>query len=90
MALNIGKEYQSLGIELGLSPAEIEHICLDFKTTVDRIRTMLLKWKEQNKANATIEVLTEAMKIVGIDAVTVVESAKGNVWKLHYKRKGRY
>ncbi|XP_060604987.1 uncharacterized protein LOC132757658 [Ruditapes philippinarum] len=76
MALHIGKEYQSLGIELGLSNAEIEHICLDYKATVDRIRGILLKWKDQNVGNATLEVLVNAMNVVGIDAVTVIETAK--------------
>ncbi|XP_053385683.1 uncharacterized protein LOC123537873 [Mercenaria mercenaria] len=76
MAHHIGKEYQSLGLELGLSQAEIDHINLDSKTTVDRIREMLMKWKEKEEGEATLEMLTNAMEVVGIDAQVVLQSAK--------------
>ncbi|XP_060604985.1 uncharacterized protein LOC132757656 [Ruditapes philippinarum] len=71
IAQNIGKEYETLALELGLSQAEMDHISLDSNTAIDRIRRMLLRWRDKMKGEATLDTLTEAMKAVGIDSSTV-------------------
>ena len=74
MAQNIGREYESLAIELGLSQAELDHINIDSRTTVDRIRRVLVRWRDKMRDEADLDALTEAMKAVGIDYSSVLES----------------
>ncbi|XP_053386499.1 uncharacterized protein LOC123537921 isoform X2 [Mercenaria mercenaria] len=76
MAQHIGKEYKSLGFELGLSQVEIDHINLDSETTTDRTREMLMKWKNKEEGEVTLEMLKNAMEeAVGIDAQEVLQKA---------------
>lgn len=76
ISYHIGKEYQSLAFELGLSKEELDHINLDFSTALDRIRSVLLRWKRKEERGATLDCLKSAMEAVGVDAVKALESIK--------------
>jgi hypothetical protein len=76
MAHKIGKEYNALGIELGLSQAEMDHIHMEQRTVVDKITAMLIKWRDTNGRHATMEELRRAMVLVGIDAFAVIGSVE--------------
>ncbi|XP_060600602.1 uncharacterized protein LOC132754032 [Ruditapes philippinarum] len=58
----VGKNWQILGIKLGLSNVQIEQIELDNQTTGLRIFKMLLKWTAQRQKEATFNTLIQAMK----------------------------
>jgi predicted DNA-binding protein YlxM (UPF0122 family) len=76
IARYIGMEYQVLALELGVSKAEIDHIIMITNDAVDRITRTLLRWRDKNKTEATLDTLEKAMKTVGIDSRTVLESAE--------------
>lgn len=75
ISYHIGKEYQSLAFELGLSKEELDRINLDFSTAIDRIRSVLLRWKRKEEKGATVECLKSAMEAVGVD----VDKALGSI-----------
>ncbi|XP_060558883.1 uncharacterized protein LOC132719154 [Ruditapes philippinarum] len=58
----VGKNWQTLGIKLGLRNVQLEQIELDNQTTGLRIFKMLLKWTVQKQNEATFNTLIQAMK----------------------------
>ncbi|XP_060603251.1 uncharacterized protein LOC132756249, partial [Ruditapes philippinarum] len=62
IAQSIGSNWELLGSELGLSIAEINQISMDHDTCSVRIYKMLLKWKDKQQENATVNTLLQAMK----------------------------
>ncbi|XP_045175217.2 uncharacterized protein LOC123536268 [Mercenaria mercenaria] len=66
IAHKIGKDYQSLGRELGLTQTEIDHLEMDYGTSLNRINGMLIKWRSKAGENATIQNLKQAMYALGM------------------------
>lgn len=58
----VGKGWQHLGAELGISQAEIEQICEDNRKTSMKIFNMLRQWSIKDSVNATVNTLHNAMK----------------------------
>lgn len=64
----LGNKGYQLAIELGLTPEEIERIQMDFRTSIDRNREYINKWR-QNESNRTYKVLLQALATVEVDNV---------------------
>jgi hypothetical protein len=62
LSKTVGKNWQTLGIKLGLSTVQIEHIELDNQTTELRIFRMLRAWADKEQTNATFNTLIQVMK----------------------------
>ncbi|XP_053392115.1 uncharacterized protein LOC128554831, partial [Mercenaria mercenaria] len=62
LASAIGKGWQCLGTELGITQVEIDHIELENEGVANRIFQMLLKWKYRPENNATLDVLVKSIK----------------------------
>lgn len=62
VAQAIGNNWQLLGIELGLTQVQIDHVCADNETILRRIYTMLKKWQIQRSDEATMDALVHAMQ----------------------------
>lgn len=58
----IGDNWQCLGFELGLGQVQIDHVCANNESIVQRIYTMLKKWQTQKPDEATMDALVQAMK----------------------------
>ncbi|XP_060587848.1 uncharacterized protein LOC132743332 [Ruditapes philippinarum] len=61
---SIGLNWELLGYELGLSNANIDRISMDNQTSIMKIYKVLLEWKIQQNANATVNALLKAMKSI--------------------------
>ncbi|XP_053406446.1 uncharacterized protein LOC123546061 [Mercenaria mercenaria] len=74
MAQKIGKEFRSLGFELGMTRAELDHIDMDEKnrTPVDKITAMLSHWLKKSACDATFDELYRAMIKTDIDPNNVL------------------
>lgn len=64
----LGKKGYQLAIELGITPEEIERIQMDFRTSIDRNREYINKWR-QNESKRTYKVLIQALATVEVDNV---------------------
>lgn len=64
----LGNKGYQLAIELGLTPEEIERIQMDFRTSIDRNREYINKWR-QNESKRTYKVLLQALATVEVDNV---------------------
>ena len=64
----LGNKGYQLAIELGLTPEEIERIQMDFRTSIDRNRKYINKWR-QNESKRTYKVLLQALATVEVDNV---------------------
>ncbi|XP_045203497.2 uncharacterized protein LOC123556657 isoform X2 [Mercenaria mercenaria] len=60
--LAIGKNWQLLGIELGVTQVEIDHIEEENSSIALRVYKMLHKWKARSASKATLNVLAQKMK----------------------------
>ncbi|XP_053375688.1 uncharacterized protein LOC123533991 isoform X2 [Mercenaria mercenaria] len=59
----IGKNWQLLGLELGLTQVQIDHIIEDHPhSTVMRIYFMLRNWWNEDESNAALKVLVETLQ----------------------------
>ena len=69
----IGKEYQELALELGLSQSRIDQIRGSCPLNVrDQISQLLIEWRKQRGHQATFRELEKAMKSVGVDAAVAL------------------
>lgn len=57
----IGKHWESLGLELGLSIVEIDHIRADHESTLMAVFAMLQKWMKSKQGEARASDLLLAM-----------------------------
>lgn len=62
IAQAIGRNWEILGFELGLTRVQIYHIHSDNHSSVMKIFAMLQMWQDQLKENATISALVKALK----------------------------
>ena len=69
----IGKEYQELALELGLSQSRIDQIRGSCPLNVrDQILQLLIEWRKQRGHQAMFRELEKAMKSVGVDAAVAL------------------
>lgn len=62
----LGKKSYQLAIELGLTPEETERIQMDFRTSIDRSREYIIKWR-QKVERPTYQDLLQALAAVDVD-----------------------
>ena len=68
VAKGIGKEFQQLALQLGLSNSRIDQIRGSYPLSVaDQIIHLLLEWRKQRGRQATFQELEKAMISVGVD-----------------------
>ncbi|XP_053402194.1 uncharacterized protein LOC123548536 [Mercenaria mercenaria] len=72
IAQKIGKDYQSLGRELGLTQPEIERLEMDHGTSLNRIHGMLHQWRSKALDEATFRQLKQAMHAIGMEDIFCV------------------
>lgn len=66
----IGKEFQQLSLELGVSQTRIDQIRGSYPLNVtDQIIQLLIEWRKQTGSKATFRELEKAMLSVGVDTV---------------------
>ena len=65
----IGKEFQQLGLRLGLSNAAMEQIRETYRLNIDQIFHVLLSWRKKTGNLATFGELEKAMQDVGVDTL---------------------
>ncbi|XP_053391258.1 roc-COR-CHAT protease-like [Mercenaria mercenaria] len=75
LAQRIGREYRSLGFELGLTRPQLDHIEMEERnrTPVDKITAMLSEWVKEKADVATFQELKRAMVAIGIEWNVVFE-----------------
>ncbi|XP_045195191.2 uncharacterized protein LOC123550849 [Mercenaria mercenaria] len=69
VAQAVGKNWQLLGIELGLTQVQVDQVSANNDTMVRKIYDMLKTWKSQNRGHSTMSMLVQALK--NIESLTV-------------------
>ncbi|KAK3577279.1 hypothetical protein CHS0354_008372 [Potamilus streckersoni] len=68
LSLRIGREFHTLGLELGISGAEIQQIQIENPFVTTQCLMILLKWAHRNLSQATFRNLSMALWKVGADS----------------------
>ncbi|XP_053396160.1 uncharacterized protein LOC123550850 isoform X2 [Mercenaria mercenaria] len=69
VAQAVGRNWQLLGIELGLTQVQVDQVSANNDTMVRKIYDMLKTWKSQNRGHSTMSMLVQALK--NIESLTV-------------------
>ncbi|XP_060599343.1 uncharacterized protein LOC132752943 [Ruditapes philippinarum] len=69
----IGRGWEHLAYELGLSKVEVEHIDDDFQRKSTKILEVLTKWRQEQLDRATLDVLVSAIRKIQTPNLTIDE-----------------
>ncbi|KAL3855774.1 hypothetical protein ACJMK2_014974, partial [Sinanodonta woodiana] len=67
LSLRIGREFHVLGLELGISEAEIQQIQIENPFVATQCFMILFRWAQRNVGQATFKNLERALRNVGAD-----------------------